>query len=601
VSDPRSTAGARPGRSPRRALLAGFLAVLAAAMTLPWLPPMRSLDLNWLDLQFRWLRQAAPLPARHEAVIVGIDDDTLRELDVPLSILHAQLGEALVALARARPLAVGLDIALPEGSFDKVKPGLDLALARGILQLKTVAPLVLGVTADSRGRPRPLHRPFAALAGEGGLGYVLLPQDADGALRRYDDRLGASGERVPTLAGQLARALGAEPRPGLVNYALGKPLRYVPLQQVLAWAAEDDGRRLAEAFGGRIVLIGSVLSFEDRHPVAVALAGWEPDARLVPGVAVQAQQVLTLAEGRIISDLPLPWLVLLLGAAAAFWWIPPGRYALAGVALFGAAVAGTGVGLLRAGIFVPAAAVGGTALLAATARAIYAATLGLREKHRLRAAFAGWVSPAVLREILAGRLAPGLSGVRRDVCVMFCDIRSFTTLSETLPPEVVTGLLNRYFEHMARVIHAHGGTVDKFIGDGIMAFFGAPQDLAAPCEAAFAAARGMLDALGEFNRDRQAEGAAPIACGIGLHYGPAVIGYVGAVERYEYTAIGDTVNTASRIEGLTKVLGCPLLVSRAVADRLGAAPALEAMGEQPVKGRAAVEVLGWRPPAIPAR
>jgi class 3 adenylate cyclase len=575
--------------------------VLAAALALPWLAPLNALDLKWVDRQFAWLCQMAPIPASREVVIVGIDDETLRELGVPLSALHAHLGAALAALAQSRPLAVGLDIALPETSFDKVKPGLDIALARGLVQIKTVAPLVLGVTADSLGRPRPLHRPFAALAGEDGLGYVLQPRDADGALRRYDDRLGASGERVQTLPGQLARSLGAEPRTGLVNYALGAPLHYVPLQQLLRWAASDERQRLAETFGGRIVLIGGTFSFEDRHPVAVALAAWEPNERLVPGVAILAQQVLSLTEGRIVTDLPLPWLMLLLAVAAGFWWLPPGRYAVAGMLLFGAGAAAAGVWLLRIGIFVPVLAVIEAALLATAARAIYGATLGLREKRRLRAAFAGWVSPAVLREILEGRLAPGLSGVRRDVCVMFCDIRSFTALSETLPPEAVTGLLNRYFDRMARVIHEHGGTIDKFIGDGIMAFFGAPQVLAAPCEAAFAAARGMLETLNEFNRVRQEEGAAPIRCGVGLHYGPAVIGYVGAVERYEYTAIGDTVNTASRIEGLTRLLGYPLLVSRAVIDRLDRPPTLVALGQQAVKGRAAVEVFGWRPPEIAAQ
>jgi adenylate cyclase len=249
---------------------------------------------------------------------------------------------------------------------------------------------------------------------------------------------------------------------------------------------------------------------------------------------------------------------------------------------------------LRAGMQLPTASWSLCAVLALAARAGYHAWLGLREKRWLRAAFTGWVSPAVLREILAGRLAPGLKGVRRDVCVMFCDIRQFTHLSESLPPEQVTALLNRYFNHMAEAIHQRGGTIDKFIGDGIMAFFGAPQESADPCRDAFAAAQEMLQALARFNRELASEGRAGLAFGIGLHYGPAVIGYVGAVERYEYTAIGDTVNTASRIEGLTKELRWPVLLSRAVADRVDAGAGLTPLGEHAVKGRAAVEVFGWR-------
>ncbi|MGB0126556.1 MAG: adenylate/guanylate cyclase domain-containing protein [Rhodocyclaceae bacterium] len=581
---------------PRRLLLhPAFLTVLLIAALLPLLTPVKLLELKWLDAQFRLLREHAPLAARHQLAIVGIDDATPRALGMPLSLMHVQLGSVLTALAAVRPEAVAIDVALPEMSFDAVKPGLDAALARGIIVLRDVAPLVLGVAVDGQGRPRPLHKPFALLAGESGLGYVLVPLDIDNVLRRFDEQLGSAGESVPTLAGQVARRLGVEPRAGLVQYALGEDLRYVPLQQVLAWHAAGATDRLVAAFGGKIVVLGSVLSFEDRHRVPVSLAQWEPDARFVPGVAVHAQQILSLVEQRMVSSPPT--LAIILGAtlATGLWWQPAGRRALVLLTLLIVLVLVAGLAALRAGVHLPVATWSLAMLMAVGGRIAHDAWRGLREKRRLRAAFAGWVSPAVLQEILAGRLSPGLHGQRRDVAVMFCDIRQFTHLSEALPPEQVTTLLNRYFNHMARVIHGQRGTIDKFIGDGIMAFFGAPQFSANPCREAFYAAREMAAELAKFNRELAAEGRAPLAFGIGLHAGPAVIGYVGAVERYEYTAIGDTVNTASRIEGLTKEMGWMVLLSKAVADRLDDVDDLTYLGEHAVKGRAAVEVFGWRP------
>lgn len=582
--------------APRRfSLSPPFLVILFLALLLPLLAPLKLLELKWLDAQFRLLRDYAPIAAQRQIAIIGIDDGTSRALGLPLSLMHVQLGRVLTALAEARPAAVAVDIALPEMSFDAVKPGLDAALARGILVLRDVAPLVLGVAVDGQGRPRPLHRPFAALAGESGLGYVLVPLDMDNVLRRFDEQLGTAGETVPTLAGQVARRLNVEPRAGLVQYALGEPLQYVPLPQVLAWQEEGATDRLAAAFGGKIVVLGSVLSFEDRHRVPVSLAQWEPDARFVPGVAVHAQQILSLAEQRMVRSLPT--LAILLGAvlATGLWWFPAGRRALVLLGLLILLTAISGLAALRSGVHLPAATWSAAMLLAAAGRATHDVWSALREKRRLRAAFAGWVSPVVLQEILAGRLSPGVHGQRRDVAVMFCDIRQFTHLSEALPPEQVTALLNRYFDHMARVIHGQRGTIDKFIGDGIMAFFGAPQFSANPCREAFDAAREMAAELQKFNQELAAEGKPPLAFGIGLHAGPAVIGYVGAVERYDYTAIGDTVNTASRIEGLTKELGWMILLSRAVADRLGNAEGLTYLGEHPVKGRAAVDIFGWRP------
>lgn len=234
-------------------------------------------------------------------------------------------------------------------------------------------------------------------------------------------------------------------------------------------------------------------------------------------------------------------------------------------------------------------------LLALAGRWTLTALLEQGERRRLRAAFAGYVSPQVMQEIVQGRLAPALGGELRHVCTLFADIRGFTTLSETLPAQQVLSLLNRYFEQINQAIHDHGGTISCFMGDGVMAIFGAPQPLATPSVPAFAAARAMLAALDKLNATLQAEGTAPIAIGIGLHVGDAIVGHLGSQARHDYSAIGDAVNVASRIEGLTIDLGHPLVCSQAVVAELAQFPFFTDLGAQAVKGHTPVHVWGWKP------
>jgi adenylate cyclase len=236
-------------------------------------------------------------------------------------------------------------------------------------------------------------------------------------------------------------------------------------------------------------------------------------------------------------------------------------------------------------------------LLGLGVRSLAEGAHALAERRRLRQAFDGAVSPPVLQAILSGRLSPRSGGERRSICVLFADLRDFTALSEHLPPEDVTALLNRHFEHMAQAIHQHGGTLDKFIGDGIMAFFGAPQDVPQPCAQALAAAQTMHHALATFNAEQQRLGGPCLRMGVGLHWGDSYVGYVGARSRHAYSAIGDTVNTAARLEGLCKTSGWPVVLSEAVLQTLEPAwrQRVQPLGEQALKGRSPVAAHGWNP------
>jgi adenylate cyclase len=176
-------------------------------------------------------------------------------------------------------------------------------------------------------------------------------------------------------------------------------------------------------------------------------------------------------------------------------------------------------------------------------------------------------------------------GKRSPVAVLFADIRGFTAMSETTPPEEVVEFLSAYHARMTACIFTFGGTLDKFIGDGIMATFGTPHPLPDDADRAVQAGLAMKRELIAFNQERAARGLAPIGQGIGIHFGEAVVGNIGSEERLEYTAIGDVVNLASRIEGSCKALGEEFVISEALATRLTTSVRLKNLGKTPLRGK----------------
>jgi adenylate cyclase len=211
-----------------------------------------------------------------------------------------------------------------------------------------------------------------------------------------------------------------------------------------------------------------------------------------------------------------------------------------------------------------------------------------QKRERAVAMFGRMVAPSVVSQLVDDGATPeSLSGLKREITVMFSDIRGFTSLSETRAPEEIVAILNRYFARQSAVILRHGGTLDKFIGDGIMAFWGAPLHDPAHAQHAVHAALEMVEELQKFKDELSREGATfadGFEVGIGLHSGPAVVGFIGSTQKSDFTAIGDTVNLASRVEGLTKGVA-HILVTDATRNACGASFDFVERGTYRVKGR----------------
>ncbi len=208
---------------------------------------------------------------------------------------------------------------------------------------------------------------------------------------------------------------------------------------------------------------------------------------------------------------------------------------------------------------------------------------GLREKERVETTFGRHVGKEIARKLLQAK--EELAGVERVISVLFADIRGFTTLCETLSPKEAVLLLNSYHEHMTAAIEANGGIVNQLIGDGMMAVFGATEETRGFANQSVAAGRQMQKSIGDLNDKLAALGFDPIKIGVGINTGPTVVGTIGSPRRMEYTAIGDTVNTAARIEGMTKDLGSPLLISESTWEALDPKPSGQKMPPQEVRGR----------------
>jgi adenylate cyclase len=451
-----------------------------------------------------------------------------------------------------------------------------------------VAPL-LGLKRSSHANPEAriaLHPPKAVDAAYWRTGTINFSEDSDGIGRRYDLYIDADGWLIPSLPARVAADLHypIPPGPDMLLAWRGGQQGHTRIPYAALYQDFDRERplRLPNELSGKIIIIGSDASTMNDLRAT-------PLSSLYPGVQILATAIDNLKNGRVMQR-PPSWVVplgVLLVMLLLLWDFVQGynlvkEVALPLLVLSVAVVAGMwwGAGHL---LLVP----GLSALLLVWAYFFAGALqtyLSERASRQLAVQmFSRFVNPHVVKQLVTeGALLR--EGESREISVLFSDIRGFTTMAENRTPQEVVQLLNRYFTLQVEVVFRHGGSLDKFIGDCIMAFWGAPLDDPQHARNAVSAALEMADVLQQFKLEL-GRADADFDVGIGVHSGPAVVGLIGSDQRREYTAIGDTVNLASRIEGLTKGVA-RILVSEQTMTLCGSAFGFTPYGAFDVKGRA---------------
>jgi adenylate cyclase len=208
-----------------------------------------------------------------------------------------------------------------------------------------------------------------------------------------------------------------------------------------------------------------------------------------------------------------------------------------------------------------------------------------RQLQQTRRTLSRYMSPGVVDHIMAHGGPDQLRGQRRVITVMFSDVRNFTKMSEQRTPVEVMEILNRYLDAMTDIVFEHNGVVDKFIGDGMLCYWGAFGDADSHARLAVSAAAKMLAKLEELNKNWQAEGLPELSIGVGINSGEAVFGNLGAGKKIEFTVLGDTVNVASRLESMNKEFKTNVILSETTEQRLDGQPPAQLLGEVAIRGR----------------
>jgi len=382
----------------------------------------------------------------------------------------------------------------------------------------------------------------------------------------------------------------------LINY-LG-PAGMIPTYSA---AALLDGQVPARVLKDKIVLVGATA-------VGIYDLRVTPFSGIFPGVEIQASVIDNMLKGNFIHSphlgLPLMLFVLLVLGVSLGLLLPRLSAAWAFIVTLTIIEAYTAVNYflfsrlnLQLELFYPLTIV----IVIYLGISMHRFLAEERERVRIRKAFESYVAPAVVQEMLKHPEQLRLGGERREISVLFTDIRGFTTMSENLDPEALVRLLHDFLNPMSNIIINHGGTIDKYMGDAIMAEFGAP--LVQPDHALLAcrAALEMAVTLKNLNAQWQEQGRLPLKIGVGVNSGPVAVGNMGSERLFDYTAIGDNVNLASRLEGLNKYYGTSILISQSTADLLGDSFILREVDRVQVKGKAQAagifEMIGEGEPA----
>jgi adenylate cyclase len=576
-------------RSARRLRLVIFLAssvLLTGAVMAAYLTDvLGDSELDTVDARFA-IR--GDLPPPEDVVVVGIDDETFSDLGEAWPFKRSRHAQLINRLAADGARTIVYDVQFTEPTTPKEDNALLDAVARaGNVVLATTEVDKGGGTNIFGGddvvrsvRARPASANFVSDAG------------------RVVRRMRYEVEGLKTLAVvAVERATRARvpaskfPDPAWIDYHGKDAVRVVPFSRVAR------GDFPPGTFRDKIVVVGAAApSLQDVHATSVSGDDY------MYGVEIQANAVSTLLRDFPLREAP-GWvtvaLILLFGAvgpiiAVRFGWA---RAALIGLALAALYCVFVQV-MFNSGVIVDFIYPETSLALSVVNALAIALMLNAFERERVRDLFSRFVPEPVVDEVMKNVDEDlRLGGEQRVVTVLFSDIRGFTTFSESRAPADVIGVLNRYLTTMTDVILRHGGTLIAFMGDGIMAVFGAPIELEDHADRAYAAACEMAGpALDEFNEWMRREGHGDgFRIGVGLNSGEVMAGNVGSEKRLEYTVIGDTTNTASRIEGMTK--GSPHMVMLSESTRRAFTrkqPDLEAMDAMEVRGRQA-KVLIWAP------
>lgn len=590
-------------RMRRRMIIVCLVAAVALAVTgLSRLTPWQLLELRGFDYLSTVLLPPKP---DDSPIIVAIDEPSLAEIGVQWPWprdLHARLVEAL---RNAGSRAVGLDIIFAEPS----NPRADAALA-SVLGSDVVLAGDESTIDDAHGAQLVRVEPLADLTATGALtGIASISLDGDGIVRRvplYRDgfaaqMLAASGRTAEAPEGRYVQVFGPARTYRTVSY----------------YQALDPENFLPPGFfRDKTVMVGLSLqnapTLDQKGSDAYPTSATVRSGRLVPGVEIQATIFDNLAHDLAIESAPL-WLSLAMIVAASLAagimvsrgtsWLT-----LAGAAFGIVSAIAFSLLLIRYGrVYVPPGAPSLAFLAVAGGQSAYDYAAERRLRRGITRAFSQYLSPALVSRLASNPDQLKLGGELRTLSILFCDIRGFTTIAEAMKddPARLTDLINRLLTPLSDIVMAKGGTIDKYIGDCIMAFWNAPLDDPDHALRAVEAAREMVAAVDKLNADLERESlergepVLPMRVGIGVNTGACVVGNMGSAQRFDYSALGDPVNLASRLEGASKELGSPVVIGESTAAEIGDRLLLAPLRPVMVKGRNAPTMTYTLPEYVP--
>lgn len=536
-------------------VVAGIVSA-AVVLTLYGVDALKSLELRSVDTRFS-IRGTQPQPS--DLAVVAVDTRTFNVLKEQWPFRRSRHAQVIDRLRRDGARAIAFDVQFTEPT----RASEDNALVEAVARTRR---MVLATTEADHGRTRIFGGDEVLRSVGGRAGNALLPNDPGATIRRmWYSAQGLKTLPVVTAEAATGRSIAAS--------ALGGRTAWIDFRgpggtiRTLTYVDVLKGRFPPGTFRGRTVVVGPAApSLNDVHPTSVS------GEDLMTGPEIQANAIWTALHGfplQPVSSRWIPLLTLLMALAAPLAFLAIGvRLAAVLLVLLLAGYAAAAQLMFDAGTILPVVyplmALG---LGAVTAIAVLAVT-GAFERERVRDLFSRFVPESVVQEVLSSTGDDlRLGGDRRIATILFSDLRGFTSYAEGSSPAQVISVLNRYLTAMSDVILDNGGTLVAYMGDGIMAVFGAPIAQDDHADRAMATAREMTGpALEEFNRwMRENYVGEGFRMGVGLMSGEVMAGNVGSERRLEYTAIGDTTNTAARLEGMTK--GTPYMVFVADSTR----------------------------------